>query len=322
MVVLGHLYQHNVVKTWIYSFHMPIFFFLSGYLFERDEFTYSQFIKRRFLSLVVPYFSFATISYLYWVGFERYFRPNGMSVDVYEPIIAYIYGNRGGMEPNMVLWFLPCLFMAAIIFLFVSKTLRRQNLILLVLILFSVIGYWGLHVSLKMPWSIDAAFNGVVFYGLGYLIKENLLSIKTRAEAILNRKVLFSILLIFVNVPFSIKNGFTSIENNMNNFLYYYVAGLSGIGAVILFSKSIKWPGFVSFFGKNALIILSLHEPAKRIVLKGISILTNIPTDSLRDSLIGGIFCCILTVFLLVPFIWIINNYFGFMLGRFGKGEA
>jgi fucose 4-O-acetylase-like acetyltransferase len=245
-----------------------------------------------------------------------------MSVNVYEPIFAYILGIRGGMEPNMVLWFLPCLFMAAIIFLFISKTLRRQNLILLVLILFSIIGYWGLHVSLKKPWSIDAAFNGVVFYGLGYLIKENLPSIHIRAEAILNRKILFSVLLLCVNVPFAIKNGFTSIDSNMNNFLYYYVAALSGIGALILFSKSINWPDFMSFLGKNALIILCLQEPAKRIALKGISILTKIPTDPLRDSIIGGIFCCILTVFLLVPFIWIINNYFGFILGRFGKREA
>jgi fucose 4-O-acetylase-like acetyltransferase len=247
----------------------------------------------------------------------------GMSVDIYEPILAYIYGTRGSeMEPNGVLWFLPCLFMTEIIFLFISKAMRKQNLILLILILFSINGYYCLHISFKLPWSIVAAFNGIVFYGLGYLIKDNLLSIKTRTEAILNRKVLFSILLIFVNVSFSIKNGFTSIENNMNNYLYYYVAALSGIGALILLSKSFKWAAFVFYLGQHSLILLCLHDPAKRIVLKGISVLTNIPMYPLRDSLIGGIVCCILTVFLLVPFIWIINNYFGFMLGRFDKTEA
>lgn len=32
LVVLGHTYRKNPVQNWIYSFHMPLFFILSGWL--------------------------------------------------------------------------------------------------------------------------------------------------------------------------------------------------------------------------------------------------------------------------------------------------
>jgi fucose 4-O-acetylase-like acetyltransferase len=323
LVVLGHVYQDSPTKTWIYSFHMPLFFFLSGYLFDPNKLAYRQFIKRRFLSLVVPYFSFATICYLYWAVIERYFRPKSMGVGVYEPILAYLYGTRSsGMEPNMVLWFLPCLFVTEMLFLFISKSLRRRDLICLALVLFSVNGYWGLYRGFRMPWSIDAAFNAIVFYGIGYLIKENLSEIKIWMKGILRRKIVFAILIFSLGFLISTKNGYTTIDHHLNNYLYYYLGALCGIGALVLFSKSIKWPGFVISWGRNALIILGLHDAPKRIVIKGVSVVTNIPTDALRDSFLGGIICSVLIMFFLAPLIWVINKYFGFLLGRFGKREA
>ena len=40
LVVLGHIYNNNT-KLWIYSFHMPLFFIISGYLLEYNK-TYDK----------------------------------------------------------------------------------------------------------------------------------------------------------------------------------------------------------------------------------------------------------------------------------------
>ena len=32
LVILGHIYSENPVKVWLYSFHLPLFFFISGCL--------------------------------------------------------------------------------------------------------------------------------------------------------------------------------------------------------------------------------------------------------------------------------------------------
>ena len=119
LVVLGHTYRPNVVKTWIYSFHMPLFVFLSGYVFNSNKYTYRGFTIRRFKSLIVPYFAFAFISYAYWLALERHFRPSSMNIPIFKPILGYLYGSIGpSLEPNVILWFLPCLFVTEIIFYF------------------------------------------------------------------------------------------------------------------------------------------------------------------------------------------------------------
>ena len=66
LVILGHIYAWNpninrkILVTWIYSFHMPLFFILSGYLIA-DKLTvpcYSEYFKKKFKS----FYSFARLS--------------------------------------------------------------------------------------------------------------------------------------------------------------------------------------------------------------------------------------------------------------------
>ena len=64
LVVIGHYYPENApewyraLHSWIYTFHMPLFMFASGYIylsFKKDE-GYFAFIKKKFRRLLVPYF--------------------------------------------------------------------------------------------------------------------------------------------------------------------------------------------------------------------------------------------------------------------------
>lgn len=65
-VIIGHAMNGltynpilNPIKDWIYIFHMPLFFFISGYLFIYKEGlqnkSYKDFIKGKFLRLMLPY---------------------------------------------------------------------------------------------------------------------------------------------------------------------------------------------------------------------------------------------------------------------------
>ena len=66
LVVCGHILSRNwenvidnhPVYTWIYSFHMPLFFFISGYLIDYTAGSRSicYGLKKKALSLLVPYF--------------------------------------------------------------------------------------------------------------------------------------------------------------------------------------------------------------------------------------------------------------------------
>ena len=62
LVLLGHLVpETSKLKFYIYSFHMPMFFFISGYLFKYKN-NIKYLIKDKFKKLIIPYFVFNVIS--------------------------------------------------------------------------------------------------------------------------------------------------------------------------------------------------------------------------------------------------------------------
>lgn len=64
LVVFAHYNLPATLDTYIFSFHMPLFFFISGFLFNFVKYTGSatNFVKGRFRSLIVPYFAFAVLT--------------------------------------------------------------------------------------------------------------------------------------------------------------------------------------------------------------------------------------------------------------------
>ncbi|WP_195202481.1 acyltransferase family protein [Phocaeicola massiliensis] len=64
LMVMGHTSIPKLGGHWIYSFHMPLFFFLSGFLFQSGKYSWSQFIKRKVRTMVVPYFFFVVLNWI------------------------------------------------------------------------------------------------------------------------------------------------------------------------------------------------------------------------------------------------------------------
>lgn len=108
LVVLGHL--PNIFGSVIYSFHMGLFFILSGWCFKTsyldNKFT---FVKRRFIQIFLPFLLFKGVSYGIkcsgiWPGYSA---------------IEDEYSLMGTM------WFLEVLFVASILSLFLLFILRE-----------------------------------------------------------------------------------------------------------------------------------------------------------------------------------------------------
>ena len=118
MVVIGHRTDNAILEQYIYSFHIPLFFWISGYLFNPDKCErLSIFLSRRLRTLVIPYFTFAIISFLFWFFVVRGLSVRGQiySLDPWYPFWGLFYGI--GVEPwrnplDVALWFLPCLFIS------------------------------------------------------------------------------------------------------------------------------------------------------------------------------------------------------------------
>ena len=173
-VVLGHSpYLSQLpqkVFNVIFSFHMPLFLFIAGYLFNPDV-TGKEMIKKRFKSLLKPYIFTVTIIILVYFIFRQ-----DHSLGWY--LFWALYGN-GPNLPKLALhlWFLPHLFLVTLFvwffyhyFSILKKSLIAQLLMMIILFIsgFLVIGlFW----DIAIPTSITNIFisNGNQFMLNGLL---------------------------------------------------------------------------------------------------------------------------------------------------------
>src|SRR5215211_396662 len=125
LVVLGHNDFEVIslfIQRLIYSFHMPLFFFLSGY-FINISVPFFDFFKRRFNALLKPFFFTIFLIYFTSVSFEKM----GFNTAITR-MVKSLYGS-GHYLDWVQLWFLPHLFVVslyAFFFIRLMSSLRNR----------------------------------------------------------------------------------------------------------------------------------------------------------------------------------------------------
>lgn len=135
-VVWAHVAHIELIWEYVWPFHMPLFF-ISGLLFSQ-QYDFKTFFKKRVHSLLVPYAVFFSITFLYWVFIERYYRGGQYSIG-YE-LVGLVYGTYEGghLFFNGVLWFLPCLFATGMLFYPISKLVNPVGVLGGVILSFTI----------------------------------------------------------------------------------------------------------------------------------------------------------------------------------------
>ena len=317
LVIVGHISQNKTLNTWIYSFHIPLFFFVSGIIYYMANVCGSkEFLVRKYKSLLIPYLVFSTLSFIYWCFIERYLRGSSESVMHQFIEIFLSQGGDSNHEFNVALWFLPCLFVMEILFDFIRRRFNDKKYIMSFLVICSIVGFiFSQYIPIRLPFSIDTMFVAIPFYGIGFLIAPFFNSIN---YFINDNKTIISIVFILLSlgVLFFYKgNNFNN--NNYSNYILLYIVSFIGIILIIIFSNIINKNRILLYLGSNTLILMCIHEPLKRIVLIIVSKITNINTDVLRSNIFLIILLSVLLILIMYPFINIIKIYMPFMIGKF-----
>ena len=137
LVVLGHVTINQTVYHFIYAFHMPLFFIIAG-MFLHDK---PQFIRKQAKSLLLPYFSFGLLTYLYWWLVESRFRELPVGETFLSQFINLFFPTESQFC-NVVLWFLPCLFLSNVASNYLNNKIVSKGLKILILLgLICSVGY-------------------------------------------------------------------------------------------------------------------------------------------------------------------------------------
>ena len=191
LVVFAHHSLPVALDTYIFSFHMPLFFFISGFLLDFEKYAESgaNFAKGRFRSLIVPYFGFALLTCLFYFLLDTAFQPEVINIKFFEADALYgVYSILYALGPmisyNPPLWFLTCLFITELFFYGLAKKYYSEpKKLLFWLSAAGVIGYlYSEYVPFRLPWNVDVALSAVVFYGAGNLFRKYIESEERRPE--------------------------------------------------------------------------------------------------------------------------------------------
>ena len=125
-IVFGHTVDMGLWKIWVYSFHVPLFFILSGMTF-RARGGFRQYCASKAKRVLVPYFCFGFASILVF-GIAGQYAASVLGREDIDTAIALnavglVYGNgkNGMMDFNLPLWFLPCIFVVYLMAYLVSQ---------------------------------------------------------------------------------------------------------------------------------------------------------------------------------------------------------
>lgn len=260
LVVLGHVCRGLVdselldgtspivqfADQWIYAFHMPLFFFVSGLLIHSSVAKpWQTFLVDKARTIVYPYLLWATIQSVLMSFASSYTNASTSLMDLWR--IIY--------EPVFIFWFLYVLLVIMILY----KLVYQFNSSPIYFGILSIALYW-LHLGgiSDAGWTIpDLLCRYAIYFGIGAIVsKSSLLSIINRAT---------SITLITVGV-----SGFLTIAT----FVWFQLAtdellipllGLLGTTATVAFAillERFKFINFIKLWGLLSLQIYVVHTIA------------------------------------------------------------
>ncbi len=289
LTVLGHvLLSSGVWFGWIFSFHMPAFFFLSGMTFRPEKAgSFGAFVRGRLRKRIVPYFAAIAAGTAVCM-----LRPDYREVLFqfdwkYLLTWAFYYAQPKELYVGQV-WFLAALFFAEILAYGWLRLFRGRNLLVrgysLLLIAWLGTQIRGIDPYLpwgeRLPWKLDTAIVAFVFLLFGYYASELHLLERFRKYA-----WLCGPLCAYLNYCFGVR--FLGSTNMCDcvyvSAEYYYTAAFLGIIALLSCAVILRESRFWQFCGRNSLIMFIVQTFAIYLVLDAVTAVTGVKYTPMRD---------------------------------------
>ena len=176
-MIMGHINFGEHFYYYIHAFHMPMFYFVSGYFFHDKELPFAYHIRKKACSLLLPYVVFAG----FYFAFDL-LRKGITAERICFNLYHFLFQNTDSLPIGGAIWFLTSIFFTELLFLAITRLCKTRLVSILFTVFISTIGcLWIRIFSFRLPWALDTAFAGLFFYLAGHLFK--------RSEE--NKKIMF-----------------------------------------------------------------------------------------------------------------------------------
>ena len=260
LVVMGHALEHNgynqsPIFDLIYSFHMPLFFCISGfvtmYACELDRRSkpsdYGKYIWRKFLAIMLPFFVWSLVVKPFFFAHS------------FLDVKRALSGAFSSLANNTGLWFLPCLFILLVIFtiwiMIVNRVNRPKQKSPFIETSMILIAGGGLIILSQSIDYFRSASNYVIPFFVGVMMGRY----TTLYDLIVRNKSVFTISLVL----FCLESGYFE---NISGFVNRIIRLTTGLLALPVFFHLFEQSSYntivnkgLAVLGKNTLIIYVLN---------------------------------------------------------------
>ncbi|MBT8912844.1 acyltransferase family protein [Lactobacillus delbrueckii subsp. bulgaricus] len=338
-VLMGHMSTGEQLRRYIYSFHMPLFFMISGILLYYTGSYKKRTIKESILkltqNLLYPYIMFSIIATVYAIsvhvvkGRGAEVIASSITIRFWQLLFSGKVNSTIGILIQCIcdtisfsgikaLWFLPTLFVGEILVITILKKCDSDKSIgvavmavLIFLVALLIVKQFYLTNS---RWSkqITVAF---LMYVVLIIIRDIIAATFILIGFYLAKIDLFNklnmmhgALFLVVDAIMSQFNGVDIFGGTIGNIVLFYFNALVGSLAVVVFSKELlENIKILEYMGKNSLVIFATHQFGVTSIANMLS--TKISSNKIMVAILSDI----LLIMIELVIVQIFNRRFKFV---------
>lgn len=318
LVIAGHTIALRYSQC-LYTFHLPLFFFLSGLVFNQKKYEKFSFLfGQKSKQILLPWLAFFLVGLAICLLIPEW--REALSI---RKILVDLYTSNTNTIQNSSIWYLICLFVTFCVFWLVNR-IKRNKSIISFLIIIALCLLWQKEVLLyvshnivkipcdRLPFKIDSALVACVFFAVAAWNKDKI-------KMLFMRNIAWWILILSSIIFFviSVLNGWTnlnSLDFGRIRLLFYPIA-FAGIILVCFVSKKIaelqnsqikKW---LTLYGECSLLIFGLQSIFIRLYLYVFNKIENLNMELYMDNpIIHQIGSFVLVTFVFSPLLILAKN--------------
>ena len=271
-IYLGH-FGNSAGRSYpfVFIFHVPLFFFLSGYLeyiFCTKKNSTKPFITytvKCIKKILLPMYLFSIASLAL-----RCLADRSLSA-IYLNWKFILMGNVRNTFFASGLWFLSCLFVIKLLFTFIKKLFYKPWQLLLISTVFSICIHITITALAQPQWffNIDSALFYMFYFALGYclpVVEQKWKTITFTYKTAVKYVVAILLLIYSIGLYFNIDPFNFLYTNTITSICYTLIKPVFLIILVIYISKRIPQIGVLENIGQNTLYLCGTEYIIKFIV--------------------------------------------------------
>ena len=301
LVVIGHVYRmsDSAIIRYIYSFHVGMFYIISGILFNMSKPYNKRFYKvlwNKALTLLIPYAFFELF-------YDVIFCICGNPSDFF-----WVLRQGATLQHDYATWFLPILFLSEIILISIKKIIKNDFAIsIVVLIVFILTLLSGISYQQESPlWPAYPFLRTTIAMGFmwfGKLISRYHKTIIEKNSCLVITGIL-SIVCSFINIRVS------WLWMSYGNPILFIISALSGCAFILCISYNIKHSKILEYLGQNTVVVLGTHQS----ILMLLRYVFGQEPKELTDAIY-----MVITILIQFPLIYLFNRFLPVVVGKHRK---